>query len=75
MLDWMAHRSRRTHILLTKADKLSRGAGAAALHQVRKEVESGTTAQLFSALKRTGVEEAREALDQLLEWASPESGR
>lgn len=65
MLDWAAAAGRPCHVLLTKCDKLSRGAGAATLQQVRKalgERGPGFTAQLFSSLTRTGVEEARLAL-------------
>lgn len=50
------------HCLLTKADKLSRSEGARTLAQVRKEiaaVESDASAQLFSALAKTGLDEAR----------------
>lgn len=66
MLGWAADAGCPVHILLTKADKLSRGAGAAALLGVRKAVGAAATAQLFSALKGTGVEGAREMLDELL---------
>jgi GTP-binding protein len=58
------------HILLTKADKLNRGPAAAALAQVRRALDAqfpGTTAQLFSAPAKQGVEEAREVLDRWLE--------
>jgi GTP-binding protein len=67
MLDWSETIGCPAHILLTKADKLKRGAAMAALLQVRKETGAAVTAQLFSATKRTGVEEARVALEQLLD--------
>jgi GTP-binding protein len=54
------------HILLTKADKLKRGKAATALLQVRKELGDSATVQLFSALKKQGVEEAREMLENFL---------
>ena len=56
------------HILLTKADKLGRGKASAMLHQVRRQLaeETRTTAQLFSALKKQGIEEAREKITELL---------
>lgn len=66
MLAWAGAAGCPVHILLTKADKLSRGAGGAALLAVRKAVGDAATAQLFSALKGTGVEAARETLDALL---------
>jgi GTP-binding protein len=66
MLGWAAESGCPVHILLTKADKLSRGAGSAALHSVRRTLGEGATVQLFSALKGTGVEEARKTLDAFL---------
>jgi len=56
------------HILLTKADKLSRGKAGGVLQQVRHKVQDqpATTVQLFSALKKTGVEEARATISKLL---------
>ena len=54
------------HILLTKADKLKRGQAANALLAVRKAVGDRATVQLFSALKRTGEDEARDVLDRFL---------
>lgn len=55
------------HVLLTKADKLKRGAAMNTLQRVRKELGGAGTVQLFSASKRTGVDEARTALDQMLD--------
>jgi GTP-binding protein len=69
MLDWAHQAGCPVHILLTKADKLSRGAGTAALLAVRKAVGDTATVQLFSALKGTGVETAREVLKRLLAGA------
>jgi GTP-binding protein len=66
MLNWARQAGCPVHILLTKADKLSRGAGAAALLGVRRTVGDAATVQLFSALKGTGVDAAREVLDALL---------
>ncbi|HEX4481856.1 MAG TPA: ribosome biogenesis GTP-binding protein YihA/YsxC [Rudaea sp.] len=56
-------------LLLTKADKLSRSEGSKTLAAVRKECAAeGWTPhlQLFSAHAKTGVDEARTALDSLL---------
>ena len=55
------------HILLTKADKLSRGQAAKALLEVRKELGDRAGVQLFSALKRSGDTEARDRLEAFLE--------
>jgi GTP-binding protein len=55
-----------THVLLTKSDKLKRGQAATALLQVKKELGDSATVQLFSALKKSGAEEARETLARFL---------
>lgn len=54
------------HVLLTKADKLKRGQASSALSQVRKELDDTASVQLFSALTRQGVEEARQVLETFL---------
>nr|WP_283255865.1 ribosome biogenesis GTP-binding protein YihA/YsxC [Dyella humicola] len=57
------------HVLLTKADKLSRGPAAQALASLRKDLAaSGTqaTAQVFSSSAPTGVDEARATVMTLL---------
>lgn len=59
MLDWSGAHGLATHILLTKADKLGRGESGAVLKQVRAGVEGVATVQLFSAVAKTGVDEAR----------------
>ena len=62
MLDWAQAARRPCHILLTKADKLSRGAAASTLLQVQaglKRWGEDFTAQLFSSHTVIGVEEAR----------------
>ncbi len=67
MLAWAAEAHLPAHILLTKADKLTRGGAQNALLQVRRqlpEIHPGATVQLFSALKRVGLEEARARLDE-----------
>ena len=71
-----AHRQLPVHILLTKADKLSRGAATTALAQVRRQLQSdypqasGTfSVQLFSAPARLGVDEAHARLDRWLGYA------
>lgn len=72
MLELATSRGRRVHILLTKCDKLGRGAAAAALQAVRRELPPGgqVTVQLFSALAGTGLDEARGAVARLLEGAA-----
>ncbi|MEW6728897.1 MAG: ribosome biogenesis GTP-binding protein YihA/YsxC [Pseudomonadota bacterium] len=55
------------HVLLTKADKLSRGAASGVLQKLRRTLPEGVTVQLFSSLHGTGVEEARARLREVLE--------
>lgn len=57
------------HVLLTKADKLSRNQAMQALATLRRQFVSDglhATAQIFSSSAGTGVEEAREAVMTLL---------
>ena len=66
MLAWAIESEMPVRILLTKADKLSSGAAKTELLKVRKQLLSygdQAQAQLFSALKGTGLEELREQLD------------
>jgi len=69
LLDWCFEAQLPAHILLSKADKLSRGAAAATLQQIRNEMQRAfpenllPTVQLFSALKKTGLDEIRARLD------------
>lgn len=55
------------HVLLTKSDKLGRGAAQQTLVRVRRELGGAATAQLFSALDGAGVAEARAALERMLD--------
>jgi GTP-binding protein len=66
MLGLARSRSLPVHLLLTKADKLGRGARAAACAAVRREAGAEVTVQVFSALSGEGVTEARSALERLL---------
>lgn len=63
MLDWAAGLGLPVLILLTKADKLSRSAGATALKALRRDLGDGVTAELFSALDDTGVDSARKQVE------------
>jgi GTP-binding protein len=63
MLEWTTANGCPVHILLTKADKLSRGAASGTLLKVRKAVAGLATVQLFSATHKTGVDEARAQLE------------
>lgn len=68
LLDAAAAMRRPCHVLLTKADKLGRGAAANSLQTVRKNLPEGTTVQLFSAPKKQGLEELRTHLSH---WLTP----
>jgi GTP-binding protein len=59
MLDWSGANGLAAHVLLTKADKLSRGEAATVLKQVKARVEGVATVQLFSAVTKAGVDDAR----------------
>ena len=63
MLGYAANRGLPAHALLTKADKLSRGAQGNALLAVRKDLASAfgdsVSVQTFSGESKLGVEEAR----------------
>ena len=54
------------HILLTKSDKLKRGAAKVKLVELQKELEQSVTMQLFSSLNRQGLDEARDVLRRFL---------
>lgn len=61
MIGWFAPSGRPIHVLLTKSDKLTRSEQSATLAAVRKELAplgEQVTVQLFSSLKKTGIEEA-----------------
>jgi GTP-binding protein len=61
MLEWFRPTGRPIHVLLTKADKLSRTEAGVTLQRVRRRLDalgSSYTAQLFSSLQRSGVAEA-----------------
>jgi GTP-binding protein len=67
MLDWAAQIGLPVHILLTKADKLKNGPAKNNLLEVRKIISAISpdfSAQLFSSLKKTGLDEAHARLDQ-----------
>lgn len=74
MLNWAAEVEMPVHILLTKADKLSRGNAGSVLLDVKKEMKAAglsdlVSAQTFSALKNTGVDTLKLKLQ---EWLSLE---
>lgn len=61
MIDWFRPTGRPIHVLLSKSDKLSRQEAQATLRKTRAEMAqlgAQYTVQLFSSLKKTGIEEA-----------------
>ena len=61
MIDWFVPGGRPIHVLLTKSDKLSRNEASATLASVRREIATfgpQISVQLFSSLKKIGMEEA-----------------
>src|SRR5262245_3722669 len=78
MLAWFRPTGRPIHVLLTKADKLTRGAAAATLARVREHLRTlrgNYTAQLFSSLDRTGLEEAEAVFAGWLEAGSGDGNK
>ena len=72
MLKWANASNLPVHILLTKADKLKRGAAMATMHKVTAELtklQLTASAQLFSSLNKTGKDEA---VTQLNNWLYPQ---
>jgi len=70
MLEWCDHYNLPAHVLLTKADKIKRGAQQNSKLQTIKQLkEAGITAsvQTFSALKKTGLDELVAKLNKWLE--------
>ena len=73
LLETCAYRHLPVHILLTKADKLSRGAAQTALRHVQATLGTDypqASAQLFSALNRQGVTEVHARLDEWLGYSA-----
>jgi GTP-binding protein len=62
LLEWAARPPERTHILLSKADKLPSGQAIAALREAKVVLDGRATCQLFSAHKGTGLDEVRGVL-------------
>ena len=67
MVSWALNRQLPVHILLTKADKLSRGKVQSTVLQVRRHYElmpDLITVQGFSSLKKQGVDELIKVLNK-----------
>jgi GTP-binding protein len=78
LIDWFAPTHKPIHVLLTKADKLTRQESVNALRTTQKVLDQYAqpagggepllTVQLFSALKRTGIEQAHDVVEH---WIAP----
>jgi len=69
MLEWAKQIGLPMHALLTKADKLNRGPASTTLRRVRQELAAIApmfSAQLFSSLKRDGLDNAYHKLNEWL---------
>ena len=68
MINWAVQSQLPLHLLLTKADKLKRGAAQNILLKIKRELENHNevSMQLFSSLKNTGVVEARNVISSWL---------
>ena len=72
LIEWLAPTGKPIHILLTKADKLTRQQQAQTLRDVRTAVVAlgeQCSVQLFSSLKKTGIEVAEAVLGKWLDIA------
>ena len=75
MLNWFGPTGRPIHILLTKADKLSKSNAGAALREVRTALQEAypqCTVQLFSSLKKAGAVEAEALIGNWLNASAEE---
>lgn len=74
LIGWADPGRRRIHVLLSKADKLTRAEGLKAHAKAVAGLSGHATVQLFSALRRVGIEEAQERLESWLETGT-ETGK
>ncbi len=71
MLSWAESRNLPTHIVLNKSDKLKRGQAKNTLLKTQQQIKQykhPVTVQMFSALKKQGVDQLQKQLDL---WLSP----
>ena len=70
MLEWCHHYQLAAHVLLTKADKIKRGAQQNSKLKTQKQLKDAginASVQTFSALKKTGLDELVKKLNSWLE--------
>ena len=76
LLEWFRPSGKPAHVLLTKADKLSRSRALQTLQQAREVLGNSSqnwTAQLFSSLKQTGIEDAEAVIGAWLADDEPDA--
>lgn len=66
MLEWSGAQNVRTYLLLTKVDKLSKSEAVTTMRKVRAEVGVAVGAQLFSAVTKVGLDDARKEVLRML---------
>ena len=74
MVEWFVASGKPIHVLLTKADKLNRSERTNALRSTQRTLAAygdQHDAQLFSALDKTGIEDAKRKIESLLSLNSP----
>ena len=74
MLTWLAPTGKPAHILLTKADKLTRHQADAILKRIEHELAGfpiAATVQIFSGLRKTGVRQAQAVITKFLKQKAP----
>ena len=74
LIEWFAPTEKPIHVLLTKADKLTRVQQTQTLREVREAVSAlgeQCSVSLFSSLKKTGIEVAEAVLGKWLDIAPP----
>ena len=67
LIEWADPGRRRIHVLLSKADKLTRSESLKAQKEAVATLGGNATVQLFSALRRVGVEDAQDRLQSWIE--------
>mgnify|MGYP003625377442 FL=1 len=77
MVQWCKESQMPLHILLTKADKLSKGPAQSTALQLMKQLKPDLgdliSVQTFSSLKKTGVDPLKRRLDSWLRGDAPEA--
>jgi GTP-binding protein len=75
LIEWCEYRQLPLHILLTKADKLGYGAAKSTRLKIQRELEPATmpaTVQTFSSVKKTGLDETYQILDNWFQIIPPQ---